>query len=50
MKPEETLELFFLFMTSLCGAAMLEAVGHPQISLDQIKVASISIETSFAPS
>jgi len=48
MKTEKTLELSFLFITSLGGAAMLEAVGHPQIDYDQIKVASILIGIGLA--
>ena len=32
MKPEETLESFFLFMTSLGGATVLEATCHAQIN------------------
>lgn len=43
MKPEETLETFFLFITSLGGAAMLEAASHAQINYDQVKGASILI-------
>ena len=43
MKLEETLELFFLFITSLGGAAMLEGASHPQINYDQIKGVSILI-------
>jgi len=50
MKLEETLESLFPFITSLGGAAMLEAAGHPQIDYDQIKVASILIGIGLVPS
>jgi hypothetical protein len=50
MRLEETLESFFLFITSLGEAAVPEAASPAQINCDQIKVASILIETSFAPS
>jgi|GEM_PF-5591309 len=50
MKPEETLESFFLFMTSLGGATVLEATCHAQMNYDQVKVASILIGIGFAPS
>jgi len=50
MKTEKTLELSFLFITSLGGAAMLEAVGHAQINYDQVKVASILIGIGSASS
>lgn len=49
MKPEETLELFFLFITSLGGAVVLEAASHAQINYDQIKGASILIGRSCSP-
>ena len=50
MKPEETLESFFLFITSLGGAAVWEAASHAQINYDQIKVTSILIGIGLAPS
>lgn len=50
MKPEETLESFFLFMTSLGGATVLEATCHTQINYDQVKVASILIGIGSASS
>ena len=49
MKPEETLELFFLFITSFGGATMLEAASYPQVNYDQFKVASILIGIGLAP-
>ncbi len=49
MKPDETLELFFLFITGLGGATMLGAARHPQINYNQIKVASILIGIGLAP-
>jgi len=50
MKPEETLESFFLFITSLGGAAMPEAASHPQINYDQVKLVSILIGIGSASS
>ena len=43
MKSEEALELFFVFVTGLGGAVMIEAARHPQVNYDQIKVALILI-------